>query len=69
MIGLETPPEAQSTVFGMNASSVAFGFCIGPLLGGGVAATAGVPIALLVVAGIAIVLAGLILSRAREPAR
>jgi DHA1 family multidrug resistance protein-like MFS transporter len=67
MIGLETPPEAQSTVFGANASSVALGFCIGPLVGGGVAATAGVPAALLVTAGLALVLAAWIAFGAREP--
>jgi DHA1 family multidrug resistance protein-like MFS transporter len=69
MIGLETPPEAQSTVFGANASSVALGFFLGPLIGGGVAATAGVPAALLVIAGLAVVLAVLIAVGAREPAR
>jgi MFS family permease len=70
MIGLETPPEAQSTVFGLNASSVALGFCIGPLVGGGVAAVAGaVPPALLVVAALALVLAILLAAGAREPAR
>jgi len=69
MLGLETPPEAQSTVFGANASSVALGFCIGPLIGGGVAATAGVPAALLVIAGLALVLAVLVAVGAREPAR
>jgi DHA1 family multidrug resistance protein-like MFS transporter len=67
MIGLETPPEAQSTVFGANASSVALGFSIGPLIGGGVAATAGVPYALLVIAVLALVLAVLIAFGAREP--
>jgi MFS family permease len=67
MIGLETPPEAQSTVFGANASSVALGFCIGPLVGGGVAATAGVPAALLVIAAMALSLAALIAFGAREP--
>jgi MFS family permease len=69
MIGLETPHEAQSTVFGMNASSVAFGFCLGPLIGGGVAATLGVPAALIVTAGLALVLAAIIWTGAREPAR
>jgi len=69
MIGLETPPEAQSTVFGANASSVAMGFFIGPLVGGGVAATAGVPAALLVIAGLAVALAVLIAAGAREPSR
>ncbi|HEY1421621.1 MAG TPA: MFS transporter, partial [Candidatus Dormibacteraeota bacterium] len=44
MIGLDTPPPAQSTVFGINASSVAFGFFLGPLIGGGVAAAANVPV-------------------------
>jgi MFS family permease len=69
MIGLETPPEAQSTVFGANASSVALGFAIGPLIGGGVAATAGVPTALIVTAGLAVALAALVAFGAREPAR
>ena len=69
MIGLETPPEAQSTVFGVNASSVALGFAVGPLIGGGVAATAGVPAALVVIAGLALVLATLVATGAREPAR
>jgi MFS family permease len=69
MIGLETPREAQSTVFGFNASSVAFGFFLGPLIGGSVAATAGVPIALIVIAALALVLAVLLLTGAREPAR
>jgi MFS transporter, DHA1 family, multidrug resistance protein len=69
MIGLETPPEAQSTVFGANASSVALGFSIGPLIGGGVAATAGVPAALIVIAVLAIGLAVLVATGAREPTR
>jgi MFS transporter, DHA1 family, multidrug resistance protein len=69
MIGLETPPEAQSTVFGANASSVALGFAIGPLIGGGVAATAGVSAALIVIAGLAVALAVLVAAGAREPTR
>jgi MFS family permease len=69
MIGLETPREAQSTVFGANASSVALGFAIGPLIGGGVAATASVEMALLVIAALAVGLAVLIATGAREPAR
>jgi MFS family permease len=69
MIGLETPPEAQSTVFGANASSVALGFSIGPAIGGGVAATAGVPAALIVIAALALALAALLATRAREPGR
>jgi DHA1 family multidrug resistance protein-like MFS transporter len=73
MIGLETPPEAQSTVFGINASSVAFGFFLGPLIGGGVAAMAGVPAgvpaALGVVTVIALGLAVLLAGGTREPVR
>ncbi len=69
MIGLETPPEAQSTIFGLNASSVAFGFFLGPLIAGTVAATSGVPAALFVIATLALVLAGVIAVGAREPAR
>lgn len=69
MIGLETPPEAQSTVFGANASSVALGFAIGPAIGGAVAATANVSAALIVVAALALALAALIALGAREPTR
>ncbi len=69
MIGLETPHEAQSTVFGINASAVAFGFCLGPLIAGGVAATVSVSVSLFVAAALAIGLAGLIVSGAREPTR
>ncbi len=69
MIGLETPHQAQSTVFGINASAVAFGFCLGPLIGGVVAAGVNVPAALFVTAALAIGLAGLIAAGAREPAR
>ena len=69
MIGLETPHEAQSTVFGLNASSVAFGFCIGPLIGGAVAATSNVESALLITAALAVVLTAVIALGAREPAR
>ena len=69
MIGLETPAETQSTVFGLNASSVALGFFFGPLIAGGVAATAGVSTALGVSAVLAIGLAALIAIGAREPTR
>jgi MFS transporter, DHA1 family, multidrug resistance protein len=69
MIGLETPTEAQSTIFGINASSVALGFFFGPLVAGGVAATAGVPAALGVIALIAVGLAVLLATSTREPAR
>jgi MFS family permease len=64
MIGLETSPEAQSTVFGFNASSVALGFFLGPGIGGTVAATAGVST---VISGLAVLLALLMAVGAREP--
>ena len=69
MIGMEAPNEVQSTIFGINASSVAFGFFLGPLVGGGIAATAGVPAALVVSAVLALGLAGLLGIGAREPTR
>ncbi|HET7421211.1 MAG TPA: MFS transporter [Candidatus Dormibacteraeota bacterium] len=70
MIGLDTPHEAQSTVFGLNASSVAFGFFLGPLIAGTIAAATGaVPPALFVVAGLAVFLAAMLGAWAREPAR
>jgi len=69
MIGLETPHEAQSTVFGFNASSIALGFAFGPLIGGTVAATSGVQAALILISGLAVLLAVLIARGAREPAR
>jgi MFS family permease len=69
MIGLETPIEAQSTIFGFNASAVAFGFFLGPLIGGGIAATGGIPDALAVTAGLALLLAVLLAVGAREPTR
>ncbi len=69
MIGLETPPEAQSTVFGFNASSVAIGFSIGPLIAGGAAATAGVNTAFGVCAVLSVGLAALLAIGGREPAR
>ena len=70
MIGLDTPHDAQSTVFGLNASSVAFGFFLGPLIAGSIAAvTESVPPALFVVAGLAVLLAAMLGALAREPAR
>ena len=69
MIGLETPIEAQSTVFGFNASAVAFGFFLGPLIGGGIAATSSVRNALAVAAALALLLALLVAIGTREPSR
>ncbi len=68
MLGLEAPPEVQARIFGLSSSSIAIGFAIGPLLGGGVAATASVEAALLVSGGISLLLAALLFLAAREPA-
>jgi hypothetical protein len=57
--------DASSRTF--NASSVAFGFFLGPVIGGTVAATAGVSTALLVISGVALLLALLMAVGAREP--
>ena len=70
MLGLDAPHDAQSTVFGLNASSVAFGFFLGPIIAGTVAAAANaVQPALYVVAALALVLAAILATWAREPAR
>ena len=70
MIGLDTPHDAQSTVFGLNASSVAFGFFLGPIIAGTVAAvTSAVPPALFVVAALALLLSAMLGTWAREPTR
>jgi len=69
MIGLETPAQAQSTVFGFNASSIAIGFSIGPIIAGGVAATANVDTAFGVSAVLCLGLAALLAIGAREPSR
>jgi MFS transporter, DHA1 family, multidrug resistance protein len=70
MIGLDTPHDAQSTVFGLNASSVAVGFSLGPIIAGTVAAvTSSVPPALFVVAALALLLAAILGAWAREPTR
>ena len=58
------------TVFGLNASSVAFGFFLGPIIAGTVAAvTSAVPPALFVVAALALLLSAMLGTWAREPTR
>ncbi len=68
MIGLETPTRVQATVYGVSASAFSIGFGVGPLVGGLVAASAGVQASLLLAAAIALLLAGTLRFRAREPA-
>ena len=69
MLGLETPPAVQARVFGFSSSAIAIGFGFGPLLGGEVAALSGVTSAMLVAGVFALVTAGVLAARAREPAR
>ena len=54
---------------GFNASAIAFGFFLGPLIGGGVAATSGVPAAIYVISALSVGLGALVAKGAREPAR
>src|SRR6266550_5915530 len=68
MIGLESPPMVQATVFGVGSSAIALGFGLGPLLGGIVASAAGIRAGLLVAAALAFILTALVSFRAREPA-
>jgi MFS family permease len=69
MVGLETPRSIQATIFGVGSSAIALGFGFGPLIGGFVAAAAGVQAGLAVAGSIALALALLIGLFAREPLR
>jgi DHA1 family multidrug resistance protein-like MFS transporter len=69
LLGLATPPAAQARVFGVSASATAIGFALGPLGGGILAARSGVSIAITACAAMAILLAGVLAARMREPAR
>ena len=67
MIGLETPPIIQATIFGVSSSAVAVGFGFGPLIGGFVASATSVQAALVVAGIIALAMALLLGFGAREP--
>jgi len=67
MIGLETPSVIQATIFGISSSAISLGFGFGPLLGGLVASTTNVQIAMGVAAGVTLAMAALIGVAAREP--
>jgi MFS family permease len=67
MIGLEAPPEVHGRVFGVSSSAVSVGFGAGPLLAGGVAASAGVQAALVVTAAFAVLMSVVMALRGREP--
>lgn len=69
MLGLETPREVQGRVFGFSASASALGFGLGPLLAGTIAGVLSITIGLYVMAAVALLLAVLVSTTAREPAR
>src|SRR5262249_14590252 len=69
MIGLETPAAVQARVFGVVASANAVGFALGPLSGGILAAQFGTFAAISACAFASGVLATVLATRTREPAR
>jgi DHA1 family multidrug resistance protein-like MFS transporter len=69
MIGLETPAAVQARVFGLVGSATAVGFALGPLGAGVLAASFGTFVAICACALAACVLAAVLATRAREPAR
>ena len=69
MLGLESPPGVQARIFGIGASATALGFALGPLFGGGLAGAFDVPTAIEGAAGISAILAGVLATAVREPAR
>ena len=69
LIGLEAPAQVQARVFGVGASANAIGFALGPLTAGVLAARQGVPAAIAICAIGAVLLAAVLATRVREPAR
>ena len=69
MVGLETPSSVQARVFGMAASATAVGFALGPFGAGALAASLGTAGAISLCAVVAVLLATVLATRAREPAR
>lgn len=69
MLGLESPPGVQARVFGIGASATALGFAFGPLFGGGLAGVWDVPRAIEGAAGLSAILAAVLVTAVREPAR
>jgi MFS family permease len=69
MVGLETPASVQARVFGVAASATAVGFALGPFGGGVLAANLGTAGAAATCAAVASLLAAVLATRAREPAR
>jgi MFS family permease len=69
MIGLEAPVSVQATVYGVSASALAFGFAVGPLTGGTVAAVTGSPSVSMLLAAVVVAALALVVGfGGREPA-
>ncbi|MDQ6790302.1 MAG: MFS transporter [Candidatus Dormibacteraeota bacterium] len=69
MIGLESPGAIQARIFGFSSSATALGFAIGPFGGGLLAAQADPSVATAACAAVALILAGVLFLRVREPRR
>jgi MFS family permease len=69
MLGLEAPRAVQARVFGISASALAVGIALGPLSCGALASMTSPQIGLLLAASSAVVLAVLMGTQGREPAR
>lgn len=67
LIGLESPPIIQATIFGISSSFVSLGFGFGPLIGGFTASVAGVQAGLAVAGATGLLLSLLLALAAREP--
>lgn len=69
MISLESPPDIQATILGVNVTAMAVGVSVGPLLAGSIAAVNGVSVGLLTAAAISVLLAAVFWLGVREPRR
>jgi MFS family permease len=67
MIGLQTPPATQSTVYGVSSSAISSGMALGPLLAGSIAAVSSPSNGLLVGAVAAVLLFALLAIGLRTP--
>ena len=67
MLGLEAPQAVKATVFGFAASATALGTIAGPVVVGAISAVSNVSVGLLTAAAAALVMAGSLTVRGREP--
>lgn len=69
LLGLWSPAPVQARIFGAAGSATAVGFALGPFTGGVLAARLGTSLAITACAAGAILLAGVLATRVREPVR